>query len=260
MNRINGIKWDLSKHGDPLEQEYYNYLTETLKPYIDIWEKFIGNVHNYPPKVNGLTSQQEEDRYKIAELNYTILENLVSLKEILYEYNNIETDNKRIIKANRDIKTIFSTTSNIFDCLEHILIIIKTDKGGIEKTYTQLKDYVLDRNRTLHDKKIPINISDGILYIPKQIGKEIEDKVNKKWNEYSSLDFIPLYDYLSKMIKETEFVVYSVLHKEFTVLNNEFKNLKFNNINHSELNTTQLSGLTQSYISINMTFDNLRKK
>ena len=260
MNNINGIKWDLSKHGDPLEQEYYNYLGETLKPYIDIWEKFIGNVSNYPPKVKGLSVEQEEKRYKIAELNYSVLENLVSLKEMLFEYSNTETDNKRILKANRDIKSIFSTASNIFDCLEHVLIIINKDKDRIEETYTNLKDYILDRNRTLHDKKIPINISDGILYIPRQIGEELENKINKKWNEYSSLDFIPLYDYLGKMIIETEAVVYSVLQKEFTVLNDEFKNIKFVNIDYSKLQTFQLSGLTETYISVNTTFDNLRKK
>ena len=114
MNIINNVKWDLSKHGDPLEQEYYLYIEEKLNVYINIWEKYIGNEYNYPPKVKGLSNEQDVIRYKLAELNYTILENIISLNEILKEYSNIETDNKRILKAYLQQHQTFSIVYNIF--------------------------------------------------------------------------------------------------------------------------------------------------
>ena len=65
--------------------------------------------------------------------------------------------------------------------------------------------------------------------------------------------------YLTKLIQETELVILSVLQKEYSFLNENFKNMKFQTPNISKMKNVQISGLTESFISINTISDNLRQ-
>ena len=250
MKIVMNQKFNLKIHGDPIERENVDFITNKINSYICIWEFFIGNNNGYPPIAMGLTSQQSLNRTKLAENNYTILLSVLSLKRKLEYYLIQKSNQSDSFMIFEDTKIIFSSISSVVDLLEKNLALTNIYEKKLKDKIDLVAKYMEERNEALHGRKLRIKIKDGVVFIPKTELTENPFLQDRNWIEYNDKEFIELYSYLDKCLDFLCVLTTDTLSKIFDKLLKDWKNIDFKDVDYTNINVTQYSGMTETNITI----------
>jgi hypothetical protein len=243
-------RFNLETHGDPVERENIDFITNNINGYRCIWEFFIGNNNGYPPTTKGLNPQQTLNRIKLAEYNYSILFSLLSIKRKLDYYLIEKSKQSDSFTINEDTKIIFSSISSVIDLLEKNLALVNIYDQKLKDKIDLVGKYMEERNEALHGRKLRIKIENGVVYIPKTELNENPFLNNKNWNEYDEKEFIEFYSYLDKCLDFLCQVSSEIFNKIFDKLSKDWKSIEFIDVDYDKIDTTQYSGTTETNITI----------
>ena len=80
------MNFDISKHGDIIEQHYFKIIREKIPSYEEIWKRYIGN--NGKAKIidiPDLNPSESKNRIIFSQYHYSAFESLVCMHEIMKE-------------------------------------------------------------------------------------------------------------------------------------------------------------------------------
>lgn len=186
---------NLKTQGDKVEIDNYQYISENLIGYEEIWKLYVG--HDGMGGIlagSGLSQEENEKRKKTAQHNYTILISLIGLRNTMEEYSNHAFKQDLIMKYDGDIVKVLGYVGRIRDNIEKLYYQYKKDAKAL---VSELNKYYEERNQVLHNTRIGLFIKDGQLWIPKTLVETKPFKNDVDWKQLSENDVIKFHDFVS---------------------------------------------------------------
>jgi len=207
------MKLDISKHGDILEQTYYQVIQTKLPAYEEIWKRYIGNDGQAKLiDIDVLTDDEKNNRIKFSQYHYSAFESIICIKELIDEANKTKiTDIQSYLKINNMFLAFQAHCGRIRDCVKRM-----GELFGDKYLYQKLDEYYEQRNEALHGCKIPFMVIEGFIAIMPIKGKtEDNSKWNNKksWQDVNTNDFNFLSDYMNKIYEEICSILNSCLYQ-----------------------------------------------
>lgn len=233
----------IQKHGDCLEQRYYDEIITYLEEYEVFWEKFIGNDGNANIIKTG-DEEIDEIRVKASQYTYTIFESVVCLYRIQKKGASAQ-DLEEYLDANNDFILFQAHSGRIRDS-----VIKLGNLFNIQNLNQNLDGFYAKRNEVLHGIKIPFTLYGDLLRMPEvQEGRDSwHDK--KNWDDVDPEDFEFVTDKYEELYTEMIDALRGVFSKLILEVNKQ-ENLKqviefMNNQEPSEEKIT-CSGITENH-------------
>lgn len=247
---------NLNTNGDALERAYSDFITTHIPYYENIWSIFIGNdgtAHLAP--MENETSDIREKRQNIGEINYSILESLISMYKINKKYQSLKiSDIHHIVEANDDLILFLTRIGNIRDLVSSCKEILNNTSPD------KLNNYYQKRNSIVHGRRIPYSLNtDAELIIPEidvASSKNSHNKIgtwydrnfgHSNWTNFPSMNQISLKDFFNETLTQ----LYPILNLEFALILEEVKKLiKSNNLTIKPIHPVNISGSTPPTFSV----------
>lgn len=206
--------WDISKHGDLVEKEYYFFINNQLPAYKQNWELFFGNNGlEQLAVIKNIPKELQIKRIELSEHHYTCLESLICMKEITAKHNSLVEINsiKDTIIVLNDITAFTAHAGKIRD---NIIKICRLLWGQNEQYSSKLNEYYQQRNVVLHGKKIPFGIDD-FYQIVKPLGEQSNNELwsdKDNWNDSQKKRKEFITDYFNEVFNEMTKITNGILY------------------------------------------------
>jgi hypothetical protein len=247
------MTYTVQDHGDSLEKEAVNLITEKFQNYQLVWQTYIGNrgndtmasIPNYP---------DEEKRKNFAENSYTVLESAFLINHILHSqiFQEKVSNFERYIEFTKAFITVFALLGRMHDTVIKASNALKYNNSDFRN---EIHKFYEARNIVLHGKKVPINfISFDFPTVPylrtnMSKGKAWDDK-HSLWDEVINMEsefvYQKLSDFFNDLLNLINQEYATFYHLIITELNNLNTKLFFEHYSHESLDTANSNIITAS--------------
>lgn len=223
------MMFNIEKDGDSLERVKISFIDEHIPNYRYLWTKFIGHDGAGNIQPSNLDQNKERKRKEIGSLNYSIMQNLMSLfkkkdKIVNFVYDQTSVDSYTELKELiSEYVTLFGL---IVDRQEKMLKhFVTTDNLN---TYTRLSEkYKPTRNFLQHDNDVTLIVDDlGLVAIPVITSMTMPEDVN--WfKEFHDKEIIYLETYVQESFGDLEKELNSTMNKMKCFMEEYWPNFSF---------------------------------
>lgn len=209
------LEWEISKHGDLLEREHSQFITDKIEAYEKIWQVFIGNQGSAKmAEISNISKSLSDLRVHFSEMNYTIFESIVCMKRIHDRHKTvIEVHN---LNDSIDLLNDFiAFMAHAGRARDNAMNICQLLFGKNETISTQLADWFEQRNSVLHGKKLPFSIEDGLYKIARPKGTDFRNDYynNQTWTEANKFTFEFVHDFIVQYFAEIIIAINKIMYK-----------------------------------------------
>jgi len=243
---MNNLKFDLQLHGDLIERNKYDFINQNLPNYQCFWSSFVGhNLKGYIASSNLSDKDDVEKRKIIAGLNYSIMQNLLSLDKRVSNIKNFNFDSRNA-DSHLELKELINgyiiDYGVIVDREEKMLL--KLFNASDVKVYLTLSNkYKATRNSLQHDNDITIIMDEEFIAIP--IITEHTNIQDVSWfKRYDDKNIVYIVDYVEDSYKNLVQEVNSNISKIHEELKVKWNNFKFNFPDFGKIENYAKSGVT----------------
>jgi hypothetical protein len=181
------------EQGDAFEKENANWLRERLPFYEKIWAAFVGHDGSgWPLPMRDLSAQKEQNRKKFYQSHYTFAIEAFQVEELATGMSKRAGEIKRWKDFAREQQCLISLVSSIGRIRDMFKIMDESLKMG-GRLFGPLQDFYAMRSHVLHGPRLPVQLREGLLLIPKIA---TGNAVSGEWDDKSVWDNVKLKDYV----------------------------------------------------------------
>lgn len=216
---------------DQFEARAFTLFENKINKYYGFWHKFIGNNgQSFPLPIEGINESHNRLRLQMGQYNYTILKDIVFMKEALIAYENNENSDK-IDFVSFEHSYIMSIHSfyNIIELVDGINNNKSFNASKIKiEQFLSFKKY---RNEIAHTMRSPFKIKENQVFVPTNFNNIPNDPNLKEDPKIWSLkDFdTHLLDYQPFQVFITQYIEngFSLLNSIIALFESELNKIDF---------------------------------
>ncbi len=222
------MTYTVKNHGDIIEEEAAELISERFPQYELVWQSYIGNKGNNT--IAELPNYPYEDKRKnFAENSYTVLESVFIIDQILKSkiFERTISNFDEYIEFNKAFISVFALLGRMHDTVIKASDILKYNnmhfKESIHKFYEA-------RSIVIHGKKVPLIFDElGFLKIPVLKTDVIDgiawDDKRNLWTEAKDMETAYVVDTLTEFFDELLFLINNEYAVFYDIIQSELKSL-----------------------------------
>lgn len=184
---------NLKKYGDNIEREYYDFISQNLPSYVQIWESFIGNDgHCHPLPLSNTNDEIDNKRDFVNQLIYTSLISIICMKLIADNSKLVSTGENKSLSMINEVITFHAHCGRAYNSIEKLFATLKIRDLSSVKTMQQ---YWETRCTVIHEHQFPYLWEGAAFLINTDYDKD------SKWDQTNLDDLEYVDDYYSSFIE-----------------------------------------------------------